>query len=352
MEAKVFQVLCGSTAILFLIGFLPLAVVFQIPWWGVAALGAFGVITLLLFLLARLAGKVYPDAAYLSFLLLSVPMWFSFGGSTGPVPLTYIMNMVLINSFFRSWRLNTYMALAVLFGTGLSIAEKIYPDKVSQLPGSLPQILQSSLGQGLIFLFSFLAIRLVFRSYDEEREKVRIANIELEKRNRELQEMALKDRMTGLYNHQHCLEVLTQECLRSKRHDWPLSLIMMDIDHFKAINDTYGHLAGDAVLVKTAEILRRCTRNVDFLGRYGGEEFLILLPQTPLMGAVDVAERIRREFHRHQFSENGLKVSVSLGVAEYQGEDPEKFLDRADRELYRAKQEGRDRTCWVLAKSG
>lgn len=349
MEKKVFCILSGVTSSLLLFILTPLALFYQPQSIATLTIIAFGLLVAILFVLAQFFNKVYPDLAIWAFFLSSAPLWFHFGGSRGPMPLVYVINMVLINVFFRGSKLNFYIGILLFLGTGLSVYEQIYPDQISRLPGILPSIIQNSLGQLLIFSFAFIAIRSIFSALDSEHEKVRIYAIELEKRNQELQELALRDRMTGLFNHHHTYEVLNQECQRARRHDYPLSIVMMDIDHFKKINDSYGHLAGDQVLIKTSEILKSCVRNVDVLGRYGGEEFLIILPQTPLMGAVDVAERIRREFHRREFGQPMLRVTVSLGVAEYNGEDVEKFVDRADQELYRAKQAGRDQTSWSFS---
>lgn len=349
MEKKVFCILSGVTTGFFLLVLTPLTLVYQPFSFATITIVSFGLTVAVLFVLAQFFGRVYPDLALWAFFLSSIPLWIHFGGSRGPMPLVYVLNMVLINAFFRGAKLNIYIALILLLGTGLSVYEQIFPDQVSSLPGTLPAIIQNSIGQLLIFSFSFIAIRSIFNALDSEHEKVRIYAIELEKRNQELQELALRDRMTDLYNHHHTFEVLNQECHRARRHDYPLSIVMLDIDNFKKINDSFGHLAGDQVLIKTSEILKSCVRNVDIVGRYGGEEFLVVLPQTPLMGAVDVAERIRREFHRREFGQPMLRVTVSLGVAEYSGEDTEKFVDRADQELYRAKQAGRDQTSWSFS---
>lgn len=346
MEGKLFRILSGVTAALFLFLLTPLSLIYRPVSLATVVILIFGLVIFALFLLARFRDKIYPDLAMCSFLVASVPIWSQFGGARGPMPLIFLLVLMMVNAFFKGWKYLIYSTLIILLPTVLSVYEQFNPDHITSLPGFLPELIQNSLSQLLIFGFSLLAIRIVFHALASEHDKVRIYAIELEKRNQELQEMALRDRMTGLYNHHHTFDVLHQECLRARRHDYPLSIVMMDIDHFKRINDSYGHLQGDKVLIKAAEIIRSCVRNVDIVGRYGGEEFLIILPQTPLMGAVDVAERIRREFHRHDFGIPLLRVTASLGVAEYNGEETEKFVDRADQELYRAKQNGRDQTSW------
>jgi diguanylate cyclase (GGDEF)-like protein len=127
------------------------------------------------------------------------------------------------------------------------------------------------------------------------------------------------------------------------RYGNDLSVILIDVDHFKPINDTYGHLAGDAVLRRIAEILAHHTRSTDVTGRWGGEEFLVIAPQTSLENAAKMAEKLRSGIAGTQFPITGQKT-ISLGVAAYSpGDDMKKLLARADAALYRAKRSGRDR---------
>ena len=186
------------------------------------------------------------------------------------------------------------------------------------------------------------------------RRKLSSKNIELEARNRELEtalqtirDMAIRDELTGTYNRRHLREALTLESMRTDRHGGAFSLLILDIDHFKHINDDYGHLAGDLVLKRVAEIIAAELRQTDVLCRYGGEEFSVLLPQTPLVGARTTAERIRLAVERCQFYavDSELQVTVSIGFAEYvRHEDPERTFQRADEALYRAKDGGRNRS--------
>ncbi|MGI5865478.1 MAG: GGDEF domain-containing protein [Myxococcales bacterium] len=167
-------------------------------------------------------------------------------------------------------------------------------------------------------------------------------------RERELERLCVTDALTGLYN--RCLfeERLREEFVRSQRFGDPLSLIMIDLDHFKRVNDRHGHLAGDEVLRGAASILRNCVREIDIVTRYGGEEFAVILPRTCLPGCLAVAERIWRAFGEARFgaAECRLRVSVSVGVASMPAKDvriPSDLVDAADRALYQAKRSGRDR---------
>jgi diguanylate cyclase (GGDEF)-like protein len=177
----------------------------------------------------------------------------------------------------------------------------------------------------------------------EERDALDAANESLRKKNDELQRLSITDGLTGLYNRRHLMETLENERRRADRSERTFSLLMVDVDHFKRFNDTFGHQAGDEVLLRVAGILRKCTRDVDFPGRYGGEEFCLLLSESTMDGAVEVAERIRAELAEISFE--GENITVSIGAAEYptDGDSVETVLSSADAALYQAKRRGRDR---------
>ncbi|WP_374602743.1 GGDEF domain-containing protein [Arenimonas sp.] len=176
----------------------------------------------------------------------------------------------------------------------------------------------------------------------------------LEKANAKLQELSIRDELTGLYNRRHLTERLEQESERGRRYGQGFSVALIDIDHFKAINDTHGHSVGDEVLVQFAAILRLQARFIDHvgqapertLGRFGGEEFMIILPGTSLAGARICLERMRAAVARAPFetSAGPVEVTFSAGLAEQQPDEAaEALLQRADEALYRAKESGRDR---------
>lgn len=156
---------------------------------------------------------------------------------------------------------------------------------------------------------------------------------------------AIRDGLTGLYNHKYFMLRLDEELQRAKRYSRPVSLLMVDIDYFKRYNDTYGHLAGDRVLADLGKILRRFSRKVDIVARYGGEEFAMLLPETRKAGAGILAERLRTYVEERR---TGLGiVTVSIGVGSFEGANSnlskEEFINVTDTALYRAKENGRNR---------
>jgi len=161
-----------------------------------------------------------------------------------------------------------------------------------------------------------------------------------------IREMANRDELTGLYNRRHVLELLECEKNRSSRGGGIFCLAILDIDHFKNVNDTYGHQAGDAVLQAVATAMKTTIRNTEYCARYGGEEFLIVLTQTNINGALIAAERVRTNIEKIPFPDIGsdFKITVSIGLSEYKiREDIEKVIARADEALYRAKNGGRNR---------
>lgn len=158
----------------------------------------------------------------------------------------------------------------------------------------------------------------------------------------ELEKLSLTDSLTGLYNRRHLMGTLASEVQRSRRLRRAFSVLLADVDRFKQYNDTHGHLAGDAALVKIAEVFRRTTRQVDCVARYGGEEFVVMLLEANLATATLVAERIRARVAEQDLGEG--KLTLSIGVAEYPdgGETPEELIATADAAMYKAKSAGRN----------
>ena len=190
----------------------------------------------------------------------------------------------------------------------------------------------------------YRSLRFVLARFENERKRAQLEE--------ELQRLARFDELTGLYNRRYLLDRLTQEILRAWRYRPPLSLLILDLDHFKHINDTYGHIIGDTVLATVAGLLRDTVRATDIPGRYGGEEFCIVLTETKIDGERLLAERLRRRIAAERFPTAGdvtCCITCSIGLAQFRDDlkDPMAFLELADRALYQAKAAGRN--CIVVA---
>ncbi|MBT1452197.1 diguanylate cyclase [Glaciecola sp. XM2] len=188
---------------------------------------------------------------------------------------------------------------------------------------------------------------LVYDMTDQAMSKARV-----EKLNEQLQVISRVDGLTGLYNRRYWQERFEREFKLTIRNKKPISVLMLDIDHFKAVNDTYGHQAGDKVIQSLAMLIKKATRETDICGRYGGEEFAILLPDTTTETAHIVGERIRKVSERYVVQHEGLelKFTVSVGIAEFNSKytRPLVWLEAADQALYKAKESGRNKV--IMAK--
>jgi diguanylate cyclase (GGDEF)-like protein len=208
-------------------------------------------------------------------------------------------------------------------------------------------------GVGVITLSNKVS-RQPFIRRDEELLSTLASHAAIAIQNAMLYEQAIHDGLTGLYAHTFFQNYLKQEIMKARRYETPLSLLMLDIDYFKRFNDTYGHPAGDMVLVNIARLLQQAIRGADIAARYGGEEFALILPETDAKGAYLLAERLRKKVEDFDFlkgKKKKVKITVSIGVADYRkGLRKEVLIGQADQTLYRAKREGRNKVCLFKSK--
>jgi diguanylate cyclase (GGDEF)-like protein len=185
------------------------------------------------------------------------------------------------------------------------------------------------------------------KAQDKLESKVKERTLELMEANRKLNELSITDGLTGLFNHRHFMQALEAEYKRAIRYKRSLALLLLDIDHFKNVNDTYGHPCGDLVLKDLASLLKGCLRSADVAARYGGDEIAVILPETNRAKASEVAEKLRRQLEKTSFEweGNSFSITCSIGVAavpetniDYWNE----LLSSADKSLYRAKGKGRN----------
>ena len=249
---------------------------------------------------------------------------------------------VLISVFFikqSSYRFKAQM-LSVSWGFILYALYSVFRIIWTYGESSIDDFLQAGIVHGLIFLF--IQVLIVNSSFSF----IWIANSILKD---DLETQAKMDPLTKILNRRAFVEELKKELARSRRESLTFSLIMADIDHFKTINDNFGHLAGDSVLISFTQMVTENLRINDVLSRFGGEEFLILLPNTPKKYAAETAERIRKivEITNHPFNGKNINYTVSLGVTSFDidAQNKEELLENVDIALYDAKSNGRNKVC-------
>ena len=243
--------------------------------------------------------------------------------------------------------------LAVIFASSLSTLLMIHLEAFDKLYRYSRMMERYEFDEIAVFLPSFLAIGFVLYSYRRiqklEYEMIRRREMErqLLKSEKLFKNLSITDDLTQLYNSRYFYKKLKEESNKLIRYKQPLSLLLIDIDDFKRINDRYGHLQGDNILKKAGSVIQNCLRKTDSAYRYGGEEFTVILPGTGIEGAINVAKKIRRVFVAQDFSSipnETLHMSVSIGACQFKPEeDMEAFVKRTDDALYRAKRNGKNR---------
>lgn len=202
----------------------------------------------------------------------------------------------------------------------------------------------------------FLIAKGVSKQEDRERFYILVQQFLLGLRRaifyHQVQELSVTDSLTQMLNRRYFLERLNEEIVRSEKFDLKFSFLMADIDHFKSYNDRFGHLVGDIVLRETSKAIKENTRQIDLVGRYGGEEFSVLLPETPKEGAYLAAERIRKSLEDREIRayDEELNVTISIGLCSFpeDAQTPSELIDKSDSALYEAKNKGRNKVCVFL----
>jgi len=243
--------------------------------------------------------------------------------------------------------------LTTIFNKGLSsitadereaIKKHWFPSMEQQIDYSLFLKITTAILIVLLGVFSWsYKLHLGRDKMKEALRKIEEKDKELEVKNKMLEQLAVTDQLTALYNRVRLDETIKQEMIRANRHSSTFGVILADIDLFKSVNDTYGHQVGDQTLVEIAQILKKYSREIDVVGRWGGEEFLIITPYTDTDGVITLAEKLRAHIEQHEFPVIKSKT-VSFGVTVYRKEDTHQdLIARADKALYLAKENGRNR---------
>jgi len=248
--------------------------------------------------------------------------------------------MVMLFAAFRL-RLDGFLFITVIaifgYGSVILLLSRIHPQTLD---------LKIEITQWLGFAFTLGGFSIVGSELSTLRQMLKSRNVQLHDALKKVNEMAITDELTGIFNRRHIMDVLRYQKSMADRGDYIFVVCYADLDHFKQVNDKFGHSTGDIVLQKFAVLTKEVIREVDYIARFGGEEFLLILVKTSLPDAVVVSERIRKSIGKFSFGDLSpdLHMTVSIGVAAYQsGEQIEDLLDRADAALYRAKESGRNR---------
>lgn len=240
----------------------------------------------------------------------------------------------------------TILLTAILFA--LSMARKI-ANPINNLKTSLDELGDGHYCIQIKDVDSKDEIGSLVTAFNHMSNNLSNAHIAIKAKNKQLEGLSKKDGLTGLYNHRYLKEQAMIEYNRSFRYGSPLSLLMIDIDYFKSINDTYGHLFGDSVLKGIASTIKSSCRDTDIVGRYGGEEFVVILPLTSLESAQSVSEKLLKNISSEIYrdNENSTSITVSIGISSFhEGLNSfEELLSESDMALYQAKNNGRNRVC-------
>lgn len=265
-----------------------------------------------------------------------VGLWFTTGGLQSAISYYFIIPFLFNLVFFEGRkRVLGFVGIVFVF-LSLSIVEYHYPYLVYRYSSRFDRWLHVSSAALFYMIISAFFVSIVLREFVKEQIIVKLQN-------RRLEELSMKDSLTGLYNHDAIIEMLTKELEMVKRFGSPLSVLMFDVDDFKSINDELGHQVGDEVLKVVGSVVRESIRGADVPGRYGGDEFLVVLPQSNITGARLVADRIRNRLRSLRVSGLNRAITISGGIVGADGHTAEKLIRIVDNLLYRAKKQGKDR---------
>ena len=278
---------------------------------------------------------------YLVFLYFPY-MFFISGGLNSTMPMYFIVALFYLTfAFHNPWRILIIISSFLLYASLFILAVR-FPELVTSYPNELSRLTDfciSLIFAGIITVATALSIKGI---YDVERNNVSSLLYQLQEKNDALLALSIRDPLTDCYNRRYLMECMESEITTHLNNQLPLCVLMLDLDLFKKINDTYGHAAGDEVLKLTADNIRSTLRQDDILARYGGEEFTVLLPNCNLENGEMIAERIRSNIADIRYRRS-IQFTISVGVTVLEPEDTvELLLEKADKNLYHAKHNGRN----------
>lgn len=335
-RAKLLVVACHTAGVLSAVSLALRAALHALPGvtWAVTAMATSVVMLASPFLMRRASTVRAAALPPIVALALALPVLATPGGGVDAPVVSMVPAMPLIAAYFIGPRGAAWLAALLAVEVG-AMAGAGHFGWVRH--HHTPEVVKALLVAAFLAVTAFIA-----RVYDRERQRFEHQLQELSER---LREVAIRDPLTGAYNRRHLSERLACELAYSRRHRTPLSVVMMDVDHFKRVNDVHGHGAGDAMLTHIVQLLRREVRQEDLLARFGGEEFALVLRDTDAARSEIVAERLRARIEGTELTHAGrsIPVTLSLGCASEIGCDSEEALiGIADARLYEAKRRGRN----------
>ncbi|MEA4849194.1 MAG: diguanylate cyclase [Clostridiaceae bacterium] len=304
-----------------------------------------GLMTLYFFYLAYFKKK-YILPAYGSLVLLTLVffpiLWIYNEGLSGSIPFFYLFNISLSAILLNKLRYKLILGIQIVVLIALLTIEFYYPHLIIRYNSETAVFTDKAVSLVLIGFTMFIMLIKIMKEYHRTIDKLWFAQEELKKSNDVLYQASITDDLTGLYNRRHIIKLLSDLIERGSQPAGT-SIIMVDIDHFKKVNDTYGHKAGDLVLAKISASIREHFRSTDSIGRIGGEEFLILMPDTELEVAFNRAEDMRKHIEGLKWDYEQLHVTISGGIYDFsEYESCDTVLNKADIALYQAKSGGRN----------
>ena len=270
-------------------------------------------------------------------------LWVLSAGTYGSIITLLITDVVIVTLLLKGIsRIVILLGGFILFNS-LIIFEMYHPDFVIAYSSAFVRYLDYAISFSISFIISICIILLLLKNIEAKNIQLLEAHKKLQEVYVKVEELSIIDPLTSIYNRRFLMDKLNEAVEASKENEQPLGIVLLDLDHFKKANDTYGHGFGDEVLKITVATIQKCLRQSDILGRYGGEEFLIILPLTEQSIIFEIAERIGAAIRTLTWR-YPINVTISGGIAMYQPYySLDAFLEKADRNLYVAKETGRDR---------
>ncbi len=297
-------------------------------------------LTAYLYYLSMYKGKYRVAASFILLVLiifLYPVIWIQNAGIKGPVELYFLLNVILIAILLNKSKYYIVLVLNFVVLLTLNGIEYFYPNIIIPYVSKEAMVIDNTISMVIVTTVTFFMVFAMMRDYNDNIE-------ELNRAYKTLKIKSETDDMTGIYNRKYIMNTLEELLLY---HQNEMAVLMLDIDHFKSINDRFGHGVGDEVIIAIASTMESCVRKSDFVGRIGGEEFFVILPDCNKIDAKIIAENIRKSIFELEWKEKGLETTISIGVYLPSNEEViETILKNVDSMLYEAKNSGRNKVIY------